>query len=208
MALVRRREGIPYGMGMDSSLPADLQTVVDQIGNADRDARALLARLTEEQGTWRIQAGSWSVAECLDHLATANDVYLRAMEPAAVRARAQGRRRRGPATPGLIGRWFVSTLEPPVKSRSKLKAPQKIRPRSECSLADASARFFASQEKVRAFVREYAELDLARVRFVNPFVRGLRFSLATGLHVIAAHDRRHLLQAWRVRQAAEHTARV
>jgi hypothetical protein len=31
----------------------------------------------------------------------------------------------------------------------------------------------------------------------------VRFSLATGLHVIAAHERRHLWQAWRVRQAAE-----
>jgi hypothetical protein len=34
-------------------------------------------------------------------------------------------------------------------------------------------------------------------------VRGIRFSLATGLHVIAAHDRRHLLQAWQVRRAFE-----
>ena len=41
------------------------------------------------------------------------------------------------------------------------------------------------------------------VRFVNPFVRGIRFSLATGLHVIAAHERRHLLQGWKVRRAAE-----
>jgi hypothetical protein len=41
------------------------------------------------------------------------------------------------------------------------------------------------------------------IRFVNPFVRGVRFSLATGLHVIAAHERRHLWQARRTRDAAE-----
>jgi hypothetical protein len=40
------------------------------------------------------------------------------------------------------------------------------------------------------------------VRFPNPFIRGVRFSLATGLHVIASHERRHLWQVWRVRQAA------
>jgi hypothetical protein len=56
---------------------------------------------------------------------------------------------------------------------------------------------------VRAFLIEYADLDLAAVRFPNPFVRGIRFSLATGLHVITAHQRRHLWQAWRVRRAAE-----
>ena len=34
----------------------------------------------------------------------------------------------------------------------------------------------------------------------------VRFSLATGLHVITAHQRRHLWQAWRVRRAAEAAA--
>ena len=66
-----------------------------------------------------------------------------------------------------------------------------------------SAQFLASQDEVRAFLRRYAGHRSAGVRFPNPFIRGVRFSLATGLHVIAAHERRHLWQAWRVRQAAE-----
>ena len=51
---------------------------------------------------------------------------------------------------------------------------------------DAVARFFASQVKITAFLRTYADIDLAGVLFPNPFIRGVRFSLATGLHVIAA----------------------
>ncbi len=47
---------------------------------------------------------------------------------------------------------------------------------------------------LRAFLRAHADLDLAAVRFPNPFLRGVRFSLATGLHVITAHKRRHLWQ--------------
>jgi hypothetical protein len=61
----------------------------------------------------------------------------------------------------------------------------------------------ASHADVLAFVRGHADLDLASIGFPNPFVRGIRFSLATGLHVIAAHERRHLWQAWRVRGAIE-----
>jgi hypothetical protein len=64
------------------------------------------------------------------------------------------------------------------------------------------AAFLASQEAVRTFLRTYAGIDLAGTRFRNPFVRWIRFSLATGLHVIAAHERRHLWQAQRVRDAA------
>lgn len=183
---------------------ADIRALEDALNAAEQDARALVSELTAAQGTWRAEPGSWSVAECLDHLATSNRVYLSGMQPAAERGRAAGRRRRGPARPGVIGGWFVRTLEPPVKSRFfRMKAPKSIRPRTSPALGDAADQFFASQDEVRAFLRQNADIDLVGVRFVNPFIRGVRFSLATGFHVIAAHERRHLWQAWRVRQAAE-----
>jgi hypothetical protein len=189
-----------------TTLPPDLQTLQEALDAAERDARALVAGLTEARGAWRADPGSWSVAECLDHLGTANRVYLGAMEPSAARARSERRERRGPAKPGLIGGWFVNYLEPPVKPPLKSKAPRTIRPRTAPALNDAFAKFLASQDQVRTFLRTYADIDLSGVRFPNPFIRGLRFSLATGLHVIAAHQRRHLWQAWRVRRAAERSA--
>jgi hypothetical protein len=188
-------------------VPNDIQNLEDELDAAERDAQALVAGLTEQLGTWRAEPGSWSVAECLDHLATANRVYLRAMDDAAARARAQGRPRRGPAVPGFIGRWFVRILEPPVNPRFKVKSPKVITPRPAPALKDAFAAFTVSHHDARTFLRAYADLDLAGVRFVNPFVRGVRFSLATGLHVIPAHERRHLWQAWRVRRAAEGSGR-
>jgi hypothetical protein len=100
----------------------------------------------------------------------------------------------------MIGGWFARSLESPDKIKSK--APQAIRPRSSPPLADAATAFFASQQEVRDFLRRYADIDLAGVTFPNPFIGGLRFSLATGLHVIAAHERRHLIQARGVRESA------
>ncbi len=185
---------------------ADIAALEDAFTAAGRDAGALVAGLDESAGTWRVDAGAWSVAECLDHLATANTVYLRAMEPAAARALAQGRGRRRAAAPGLIGGWFVRSLEPPVTTRHRRKAPALIRPRVAPALADAAAAFFASQQPLHAFLQRYADIDLAGVGFANPFIRGIRFSLATGLHVLAAHERRHLWQAWRVRDAAQRSA--
>lgn len=182
---------------------AEIDDLEQQLDRAERDAHALVAGLDEVRGGWRREAGSWSVAECLDHLATANRVYLRAMDGPARRAQAEGRMRRRPARPGLVGGWFVRSLEPPVKSGIRTKAPAAIQPRQAPPFADAFAAFIASQEEVRAFLRMYADLDLAGVRFPNPFLPLVRFSLATGLHVIPAHERRHLAQAWRVRREAE-----
>lgn len=189
---------------MQQSNPHDIAILENAFDAVERDARALVTGLSERSGAWRPDANSWSVAECLDHLAVANRVYLRAMQPVAERTLMQGRRRRGPAQPGVIGRWFIRTLEPPVTSRFKRVAPERIRPRRAPSLGDSIGQFLASHDEVRAFLRRYADIDLAGARFPNPFVRGIRFSLATGVHVIAAHERRHLWQASRVRQAAEH----
>ena len=191
---------------MDAALPPDLQQLQGELDAAERDAYALMDGLSNAVGAWRENPASWSVAECLDHLATANRIDVAAMEPSAARARSSGSRRRRPAKPGVVGGWFVSYLEPPVNVKGK--APRKIRPRVAPPLDDAFASFLATQDDVRAFVRRYADIDLARVRFPNPFIRGVRFSLATGLHVIAAHERRHLWQAWRVRRAAERSAEV
>ena len=181
--------------------PADIRALEEQLDAAERDAQALVAGLDEPQGAWRPSPGAWSVAQCLDHLATANRVYLQAMHEPAVRARMRGKCRLRPALPGLIGGWFIRSLEPPVKTWSRRQAPRIIAPGTEPSLAESFGRFAASQNEVRAFVHEFADLDLSGVRFPNPFVTGVRFSLATGLHVIPAHERRHLWQAWRVREA-------
>ena len=40
------------------------------------EADALVAPLTEEQFTWRPAAGSWSIAECIDHLNSTARLYL------------------------------------------------------------------------------------------------------------------------------------
>ena len=186
---------------MDARLPADVRELLDQLEAAEREAAALAAGLSEEHGTCRLEPGSWSISECFDHLATANRVYVAAMKKPAERARRDGRQRRGPATAGWLGRLFVRSLEPPPRWWSRRRAPRKIRPRAAPPLAATFAALVASQADVHAFLRAHADLDLARIRFPNPLVRGIRFSLATGLHVIAAHERRHLWQAWNVRRA-------
>jgi len=186
---------------MAAGTAPEIKAIEDALNTLEQEARSVAAGLSEDQGTWRERPDSWSVAECLDHLAIANEVYVGAMEPPAARAREQGSRRRRPALPGFIGRWFVRSLEPPVKPAFKGKAPKLIRPRPSPALADALRRFLESQNLPRTFLRRYADIDLAGVRFPNPFVRGVRFSLATGLHVIVAHERRHLWQARRVRDA-------
>jgi hypothetical protein len=108
------------------------------------------------------------VAQCLDHLATSNRVYLDAMRPPAARARQERRLRSGPAQAGFFGGLFARSLEPPARPAFKLKAPSRIKPQPSPRLADALAAFVASQQGVVAFLRETAALDLTHEMFPPP----------------------------------------
>jgi hypothetical protein len=187
------------------ALPSELQAIIDQLDSVNSEARSTVEGLSEELGCWSPGPGSWSVSECLDHLAVTNRIYIAAMKPSADRARAKGRLRVQPAIPGFVGSWFLRSIEPPVKAR--FKAPKIIRPRTAPLLADAFAAFMESQLPVREFMLSNADLDLATIHFPNPFIPGVRFSLATGLHVIPAHARRHLWQARNVRKQAQASQR-
>ncbi len=130
----------------------ELQKLGRELDAAQDDAAALVQGLDAAGGAWRREPGSWSIAECLDHLATANRVYLRVMQPAADHARQRGRLRRGPALPGILGRLFIKWMEPPVRPRMRGKSPRLIRPREQPPLENAYADFLQQQDQVRAFI--------------------------------------------------------
>lgn len=57
---------------------------------------------------------------------------------------------------------------------------------------------------LQSFVR--LPYDVNPIRFKNPFIPGLRFSVGTGPEVLTRHERRHLLQAERIRESPEFPA--
>jgi DinB family protein len=175
----------------------DIQSLYDQLSAIERDAQSF-ASLDEEISKRKPSPITWSIDECLDHLSITNHQYLDAMRPAAQHAREKSRTRRGPAKPGILGAYFARIMEPPVKPNKKMKAPQVIRPQSQQPHAEIYAAFLNSHHSVENFLTDVAPLDLSHIRFPNPLIKAIRFSLATGLHVLLAHERRHLWQAHQI----------
>jgi hypothetical protein len=191
-----------HGQRESPMLPADLSSLIDSLDRVDAAVIRLTDGLSDTQFNWQPHDGrAWSIGQCLDHLRAGAVTYLPPMIEAAERARARGLRRRDPLRPGgLPSKWFIAMMGP--QPRVKMKAPGKIVPGARFVAGDAVAAFLAAQAQVRDFVRQTADLDLNAVRFVNPFVAALRFTVATGLLVIEAHNRRHLWQAEQVAQTS------
>jgi hypothetical protein len=163
----------------------------------DHAAQALAAGLTEEQLNWQPAPGSWSVGQCLEHLCITNEVYLTAIS-ATLKEKPDSPVEQ--ITPGWFGRWFIRSFVEPSPSSRRVSAPAKIRPAAHAGLAVLD-RFLSGNISCRELIVRARGKNINRIRFWNPFVPGLRFTVGTGLEIISCHERRHLLQAERVRDS-------
>jgi hypothetical protein len=178
-------------------LPQDLATVRAEIVSADARADTVCAGLADAQFHWRPDDGrAWSVALCLDHLIRANRAYMDAMRPSLDRALREGWTRRGPIASNIVGRWFVRTMEPPVRSR--MRAPRAIVPSATGSREEILLRFHDVHRELVDLVDACAGVDVNRATFASPFLRLAHVRLGTAFRILAAHDRRHLWQAAQV----------
>jgi hypothetical protein len=177
--------------------PATIDALVAELGRIETELQAFVAPFNDVQGNWQPERGRrWSLTQNLQHLAKTNEVYVRAMRAGLKSGRAPASSDENLAgVPGIFGRWFISTMEPPPRFRVKTR--NIVQPPSTGSLREALQAFLASHDVVRAFARE-ASGNL-RARFTSPF-GPMRFRVGTGLLVLAAHDRRHL---WQMRQVVK-----
>src|SRR5256886_4000057 len=107
---------------------------------------------------------------------------------------------------GWFGRLFIRTVIEPSPKMRRWRAPKKIRPGNQVP-PTVLDRFHATNRAIREFVQRARNYDVNRIRFKNPFVRIIRFTVGTGLEVLWRHERRHLLQAERIRAALDATDR-
>jgi DinB superfamily len=166
-----------------------------ELSGNDQTAQAIACGLSEAQLNWRPAPTSWSVGQCLEHMAITNEAYLRAMAPAL-----QGKPD-SPVeqiTPGAFSRWFIRNFVEPSPASKKVPAPSKIRPAAHVTLGIVD-RFLTGNRSCRELIIEARRKDVNRIRFWNPLAPGIRITVGTGLEIIASHNRRHLLQAERVR---------
>lgn len=182
-----------------------------ELRGAGEEAESLVAGLSAAQLGWRPAPDRWSIAECLDHLVLTGEAYLDAIDAAVEEGRRRGRVGDGPYRRSLVGRWLIRLLEPPPGL--KVPAPPMIRPRdAEAGEPDGpSGTSGAEGDPLRDFLAlrpRFAErlaaadgLDLGRVRLSSPFFAFVRFDLGSAFRLVAAHERRHLWQARRVREA-------
>ena len=181
----------------NTALPAWSVQLMAELDAADQRAKALASGLTPDQLNWHPQPGAWSIGQCLEHLCIGTELYL---PPIASSLAGKPVSPVQEITPGWFGRWFIRSFIEPSPQTKRGRAPKKIVPaaRVEPTVLD---RFLRGNQATRELIRKAADYDVNRVRFRNPFVAIIHFTVGTGLTILPGHERRHLLQAEKVKQS-------
>ncbi len=198
-----------------TTLSIPVSKVLVDLDDAEKEATEIIEGISDRQANWRPSEHSWSILQCLTHLSRTNRIYAAAMYVAVSSKKVTGSmdhsatvdRIDGPAIcPGWLASRFIHAMEPPVRTR--MKAAGKAKPATEMrDRREALAEFIESHKPVRGVIEGWSGLDLNAVRFKNPFIGVLRFTVGTGLRVVNAHDRRHLWQANQIRLAPGYPAK-
>jgi len=168
-----------------------------ELNGDDQTAQALVSGLDEERLNWKPMPGAWSIGQCLEHLSITNEKYLTAM---AVALEGKPDAPVEEIRPGWLSHWFLVNYVEPSPKGKKVLAPGKIRPGERVSTAVID-RFLAANKACRELIVRARGKDVNRIRFWNPLVPGVRFTVGVGFEIIASHEQRHLQQAERVKDS-------
>ncbi len=177
----------------------DQATLQQQLGDIRRRAEQLVNGLTAEQLVRRPDPAKWSIAECLSHLNQTAAVVQPKIAAAIEHGIKEKAVAQGPFAPGAIGRLLIWIAEPPPKFR--LRAPKNIAPAVAVGGAtQVISDFMKVQDEWARLISEANGLDQKKLKIASPF-RGLpRLRLAAPIPWMMAHQRRHLLQAEKVKR--------
>jgi len=177
---------------------SELELYRQQFEQIQQQAAELTAGLNEARFNWRPSAQHWSIEECLSHLTMVGQWEILAIEQAIDQAKARGVTGQGPFEYGAIDRFIVHQTEPPV--RRPLPAPKRFVPLHGQPVTAVMPTFLHVQSQLLIQLGRAEGLHLRRVKVATPISRFLKMSLGMMFAQIAAHERRHLAQARRVRE--------
>jgi hypothetical protein len=171
---------------------ADVTKATRQVA---RDAQDMFGALDGRQLNWKPDASRWSVAQCLQHLLTANRLIVENATD-ALRNPRHTLWQRLPLFPGLCGRALIRS-QAPGASR-KYTAPDKAQPAASEIAGDIIQRFVDQHRAAAEWMEALSERDAAQTIMISPFISIVTYSVLDACRLVVAHDHRHVEQARRV----------
>jgi hypothetical protein len=182
-----------------------LESLREQFRAIREESASLTAGLSDAQLLWRPAPKAWSIAECFAHLNLVDGMDVAQFFKVIQAGRKEGRTSTGPFRWNWFERWFIRALDNPKPGLVKVKAPKIYSPAAAAHIAprETLLEFERLHHDLHFMLGEADGLDLKGIKVIPPFAKWLKLALGARLDMLAAHDRKHIRQATRVRDLAE-----
>lgn len=167
---------------------------IDQVTEA---FQAQFGSLSQAQLNRKPDAGTWSVAQNIDHLITVNTSYFPVLEELHLGTYQPPIWARLSFLTAFFGRLVLGSVQP--DRRRKIKTVGIWEPAESHIPEGILDRFGRHQEELKAHIREAEDLLAEGVVIASPASRTIVYPLATAFEIVITHEERHLAQAKEVR---------
>jgi DinB superfamily len=163
----------------------DLSKALDLLESSKKDVLAATAGLSPAQWNFKAAPEKWSIAECMEHIAAAED-YIRGMIAEKLML--------APAAPDRDTAKIDAAIIANVEDRShKAQAPEPIKPTNRFGSPQGSIdHFLKSRGETESFLKDTPGLRDHAVD--NPSGQGPKWDAYEFILLIGAHSERHTKQ--------------
>ncbi|MBK6313011.1 MAG: DinB family protein [Blastocatellia bacterium] len=186
---------------MSTVSSAQLQQFLGELEDSSRRLSTLVASLSPEQATARPEGAAWGVADNLAHLSLTTEAFLPLLDAASTEGREHGMTGFGPFGMGFLARALLWFVDPSSNVPVKVKTQKAFEPVGTGSVNDELGRFLELQERLAKAVVAFDGLAIDKLKVASPFEARLKYPVVGAIAIIAAHQRRHILQAERAAAA-------
>ena len=188
-------------MQSNQFLHPQLEAIKNQLDAVSQKAISVVNDVSLERLKQRPQPDRWSIAECIAHLSLSSQAEIEEIDDVIAQSPPQKISIEKEFKMDLLGRFLKWSLEPPPMFFSKIKTTKDFQPINVEPLDRVLPTFLNLQEELKTRADRGNNLPLDRIKVVSPFNRKVKYNLFSFFHILLAHERRHLWQAEKVKEA-------
>lgn len=178
---------------------------IDELVGKGREAgdkaKSMFNHLSLDQLNWKPEAGSWSIGQCLDHLVVSDMMYFPAFKKIYTGTYKMNGWQRWSPLSGLFGKMLVNQLQ--EKVQKKLNAPRVFQPSQSQIDLGILDRFHKHLDTLLEYIEHGKQVDIDKIYITSPAFKLVTYKLRHAFQILVQHERRHINQAIRVKQAME-----
>lgn len=151
-----------------------------------------LYQLNEEQLNWKPSRDSWSIAECVEHLAVTNKLYFNELEKQISEKQIVCNDSKEIVKHKLLGKLIIQAVDP--ANYKKTKTFSVFLPAKSLFDKNVLEKLIKIQRDLINLVSASHNLDFNKYVMSSPASRLIKESFSDVLEIIRLHNKRHLLQ--------------